>query len=108
MDMDILLQILAFTTTVLVLVSIHEAGHFFVARLLGIKVLRFSVGFGKSIWSRRAKNGIEYCVGILPLGGYVKLLDEREVIVSENEKHLSFNRQPLWARFLVVAAGPLT
>lgn len=106
--MDVLLQILAFATTVLVLVSVHEAGHFFVARFLGVKALRFSIGFGKSIWKRTAKSGVEYSIGILPLGGYVKLLDEREMLVPENEKHLAFNRQSIMKRFLIVAAGPLT
>lgn len=106
--MDIVLQITAFLITVLVLVSIHEAGHFWVARWLNIKVLRFSIGFGKPIWQRQAKNGIEYSIGILPLGGYVKLLDEREGVVEEREKPFAFNRQSLWKRFLVVAAGPVT
>jgi len=106
--MDILLQITAFLITVLVLVSIHEAGHFWVARMLNIKVLCFSIGFGKPIWRRVAKNGIEYIVGVLPLGGYVKLLDEREGEVTDADKPFAFNRQTLWKRFLVVAAGPVT
>lgn len=106
--MDVFLQILSFATTVLLLVSVHEAGHFFVARFLGVKALRFSIGFGKSIWKRTAKSGVEYSIGILPLGGYVKLLDEREMLVPEQEKHLAFNRQSIPKRFLIVAAGPLT
>lgn len=106
--MDVLTKIFAFLLTVLVLVSIHEAGHMLVARLLKIKVLRYSIGFGKPLWKRTAKSGIEYVIGFLPLGGYVKLLDERDMIVSEADKPYAFNRQPLWARTAVVAAGPLT
>ncbi|MBA2654940.1 MAG: RIP metalloprotease RseP [Gammaproteobacteria bacterium] len=106
--MDVFTQILAFIITVLVLVSIHEAGHFVVAKLLGMKVLRFSVGFGKAIFKFHDKKGTEYVIAFIPLGGYVKLLDEREVAVPEAEKHLAFNRQPLWARTLVVLAGPMT
>ena len=90
-----------------VLVTIHEYGHFWVARKLGIKVLRFSVGFGKSLWSRTAKDGTEYVIAAIPLGGYVKMLDEREGDVADNEKHLAFNRQPVLARIAVVLAGPI-
>lgn len=107
--MDVLTQIFAFIVTVLVLVSIHEAGHMVVARALGIKVLRYSIGFGKTLWRHQGKkSGIEYVIALLPLGGYVKLLDEREASVPEDQKHMAFNRQPIWARVLVVAAGPLT
>lgn len=106
--MDILIQLAAFIITILVLVSFHEAGHFTVAKLLGVKVLRFAVGFGKPIYRLHDKSGTEYVIGFIPLGGYVKLLDEREVEVPEKEKHLAFNRQPLWARTLVVLAGPFT
>lgn len=106
--MDFLLQILAFISTVLILVSFHEAGHFVVAKMLGIRVLRFSVGFGKKIFRYRDKSGTEYVLALIPLGGYVKLLDEREVVVPPSEKPFSFNAQPLWARTLVVLAGPLT
>lgn len=102
------MQLVAFIITVLVLVSIHEAGHFLVAKLLGMKVLRFSIGFGKAFARFHDKKGTEYVLAWIPLGGYVKLLDEREVIVPKNEKHLAFNRQPLWARTLVVIAGPAT
>lgn len=105
---DIFIQILAFVVTVLALVSVHEYGHYLVARALGIKVLRYAIGFGKPIIQWTSKAGIEYVVAILPLGGYVKLLDEREEQVPEDEKHRAFNRQPLWSRTLVVAAGPLT
>lgn len=106
--LDILLQITAFVVTVLALVSVHEWGHMVVARMLGIKVLRYSIGFGKTIWSRTSKAGTEYVVAILPLGGYVKLLDEREGTVLPNERGMAFNNQPLWSRVLVVIAGPLT
>ncbi len=107
--MDVITQIFAFILTVLILVSIHEAGHMFVARALGIQVLRYSIGFGKSLWRYQAKkSGIEYVIALLPLGGYVKLLDEREMTVPEEQKHRAFNRQPLWARMAVVVAGPLT
>lgn len=106
--MDILLQTLAFIITILVLVSIHEAGHFIVAKLLGVKVIRYSIGFGKAIFRYRGKSGTEYIIGFIPLGGYVKLLDEREVVVPQSELHAAFNRQPLWARALIVLAGPFT
>ncbi len=106
--MDILTQIFAFLVTILLLVSIHEAGHMFVARAFNIKVLRYSIGFGKSLWHHRSKkSGTEYVIALLPLGGYVKLLDEREGAVPEEEKHRAFNRQSLGVRTAVVAAGPL-
>ena len=85
----------------------HEFGHFWVARRLGVKVLRFSIGFGRPLWSRRAADGTEYVVAAIPLGGYVKMLDEREDDVPEAERHLAFNRQDLWKRIAIVSAGPL-
>jgi regulator of sigma E protease len=107
--MDILIQIFAFLVTIVVLVSIHEAGHMFVARFFKIKVLKYSIGFGKALWRRQSKKtGTEYVIAVLPLGGYVKLLDECEGPVEEAEKHRAFNRQSLFARVAVVAAGPLT
>lgn len=99
-------SVLAFVVAIGVLVTVHEFGHFWVARRLGMKVLRFSVGFGKPILSRRGKDGTEYVVAALPLGGYVKLLDEREGEVPEDQRHLAFNRQPNWARSAVLIAGP--
>jgi regulator of sigma E protease len=107
--MDVVTQIFAFLMTVLVLVSIHEAGHMVVARALGIQVLRYSIGFGKVLWRHQSKkSGTEYAISLLPLGGYVKLLDEREMAVPEADKHRAFNRQSLLSRIAVVAAGPLT
>lgn len=103
--MDFLLQLLAFIITILLLVSVHEAGHFFVAKALGIKVLRYAIGFGKPLYRYKGPSGTEYIIGYIPLGGYVKLLDEREVIVPESEKAVAFNRKPLWMRTLVVLAG---
>jgi len=90
-----------------ILVAVHEFGHFWVARQLGIRVLRFSVGFGKAIWSRTARDGTVYAIGAIPLGGYVKMLDEHEGEVAEEELPQAFNRQPLWKRTLVVLAGPM-
>lgn len=107
MPMPILLNIFAFLLAVFILVVIHEWGHFWVAKRLGVKVLRFSVGFGKSLWRRFGKDGTEYVIAMIPLGGYVKMLDEREAPVPESEKHLAFNNKPVWARIAIVLAGPL-
>ena len=91
-----------------VLITFHEFGHFWVARKLGVKVLRFSVGYGRPIWKKQAgTDGTEYVVAALPLGGYVKMLDERESEVDASEVHRAFNRQPLSHRAAIVAAGPI-
>ncbi len=76
--MTILTYILAFLVAIGILVAVHEYGHFWMARRMGIKVLRFSIGFGRVLWSRRGSDGTEYAFSAIPLGGYVKLLDERE------------------------------
>lgn len=104
---EYLTTILAFIVAIGVLVAVHEFGHFWVARRLGFRVLRFSIGFGRALWSRTsAKDGVEYVIAALPLGGYVKLLDEREGNVPPSEAHRAFNRQPVWKRILVLLAGP--
>ena len=107
MILDTLQTVVAFIVTLGILVSFHEFGHFWVARRCGIKVLRFSVGFGKSLWKRTDRQGTEYAISVIPLGGYVKMLDEREGDVSESEKHLSFNNKPVLTRIAVVIAGPI-
>ena len=89
------------------LVTFHEFGHFWVARRCGVKVLRFSVGFGKPLWMRRGKDGTEYVIAAIPLGGYVKMLDEREGDVQEDELGRAFNRKSVWQRIAIVAAGPI-
>ncbi len=104
---SILTNILAFILTVFLIVTVHEWGHYIVARWCGIKVLKFSIGFGRPIWKRISKSGVEVAVGWIPLGGYVKLLDSREGEVKELEKHLAFDSALLWKRFLVVIAGPV-
>ena len=88
------------------LVVIHEFGHYWVARRCGVKVLKFSVGFGKALWSRTGNNGTEFVIAALPLGGYVKMLDSRETDVAESEKAVCFDRQSLRKRVAIVAAGP--
>ena len=90
-----------------VLVTFHEYGHFWVARRCGVKVLRFSVGFGKPLWSWHGKDGTEYVIAAIPLGGYVRMLDEREGEVAQGELGQSFNRKPVWQRMAIAAAGPL-
>ncbi len=97
----------AFVVAIGILVAFHEFGHFWVARKLGVKVLRFSIGFGKPLWIRKGKDGCEYVVAAVPLGGYVKMLDEREGEVPAGEVHLAFNRQSPYRRFAIVAAGPI-
>ena len=91
-----------------ILITVHEFGHYFVARRLGIKVLRFSIGFGRPLWSRKAgPDQTEYVLAAIPLGGYVRMLDEREGEVAPEELHRAFNRQSLGKRTAVVFAGPL-
>ncbi len=91
-----------------ILVAFHEFGHFWVARKVGVKVLRFSVGFGPIVWShQKDSDSTEYALSAIPLGGYVKMVDEREGPVEKKDLPYAFNRQPLWARFAIVLAGPL-
>jgi regulator of sigma E protease len=103
-----MLTLLSFVVTLGILIAVHEYGHYRVAVACGIKVLKFSIGFGKPIYTWRLKNkDTEFAIGMLPLGGYVKMLDEREAPVDPAERHLAFNTQPLASRAAVVAAGPL-
>ncbi|MBQ0714278.1 RIP metalloprotease RseP [Paraperlucidibaca wandonensis] len=88
------------------LIAIHEFGHFWVARRCGVQVLTFSIGFGPALWRRTAKDGVEYRLSMIPLGGYVRMLDEREGDVPDALKPRAFNRQSVWARMAIVAAGP--
>ncbi|MFY8326306.1 sigma E protease regulator RseP [Pseudoalteromonas sp. ZZD1] len=90
-----------------ILVTVHEYGHFWVARKAGVKVLRFSIGFGKPLLKWHDKQGTEYVIAAIPLGGYVKMLDERVDEVPESERHLSFNAKSVQARIAIVAAGPM-
>ena len=90
-----------------VLVTFHEFGHYWVARRCGVKVLRFSVGFGKPLWTRRNRNGTEFVIAAIPLGGYVKMLDEREVEVPAGQRAAAFNNKTVWQRIAIVAAGPI-
>jgi regulator of sigma E protease len=89
------------------LITFHEFGHFVVARKLGVRVLRFSVGFGRPLWSRRGADGTEYVIAAFPLGGYVKMLDEREGEVPAAQLDQAFNRKPVGGRVAIVAAGPV-
>lgn len=89
-----------------VLVTFHEFGHYWVARRFGVRVLRFSVGFGKPLWTRRGRDGTEYVIAAIPLGGYVKMLDEREGDVAAADVAQAFNRQTVWRRIAIVLAGP--
>ena len=103
-----MLTLISFVLALGLLIAIHEYGHYKVAVLCGIKVLKFSIGFGKPIYSWRLKGKpTEFSIGMLPLGGYVKMLDEREAPVDAGERHLAFNTQPLKCRAAVVAAGPV-
>jgi regulator of sigma E protease len=105
--MELLQTILITLGTLAVLVTVHEYGHFWVARRCGIKVLRFSIGFGTALYRWRDKTGTEFVIAAIPLGGYVKMLDEREGNVAEKDLPYAFNRQPVLSRLATVAAGPL-
>jgi regulator of sigma E protease len=106
--MKMLIFIAAFLVAIAILVAVHEFGHYWVAKKLGFKVLRFSIGFGKPLLSRIGKDPdhTEYCLSAIPLGGYVKLLDEREGEVDPEELHRSFTRRPIAHRVAVLLAGP--
>jgi regulator of sigma E protease len=100
-------SIVAFIVAIGVLVTVHEFGHFWVARRLGVKVLRFSVGFGKPLWMRKSgPDQTEYVIAAIPLGGYVKMLDEREGEVEPQDLERAFNRKSVWRRIAIVVAGP--
>ena len=102
-----MITVLWFLIAISILVAIHEFGHFYVARLCGVKVLRFSIGFGPRLLSWTDKKGTEFALSAIPLGGYVKMLDEREVEVSIAERDLSYNGKPAWQRIAIAMAGPL-
>ena len=104
-----MLTVLAFLLALGVLIAVHEYGHYRVAVACGVRVLRFSVGFGHVLWRWQPKGSpTEFVLGAFPIGGYVKMLDEREAPVAEHERHQAFNTQPLRKRAAIVAAGPLT
>lgn len=104
---DSLISVLALIVTLGVLITVHEFGHFWVARRLGVKVLKFSIGFGRPLWRRRGRDDTEYVIAALPLGGYVKMLDGREGEVPPHEAHRAFDRRPTLSRIAIVLAGPL-
>ncbi len=104
---DVLGSIWWLLVTLGVLITFHEFGHFWVARKLGVGVLKFSIGFGKPLWSRRGKDNTEYIIAAIPLGGYVKMVDEREGEVAEENLGKAFNRKSVWTRIAIVSAGPI-
>jgi regulator of sigma E protease len=106
--MSLLHTIVAFIVALGVLIVVHEYGHYIVARLCGVKVLRFSVGFGRALFTKRTgKDQTEWVIAAVPFGGYVKMLDEREGPVDAQEADRAFNRQTVWRRIAIVIAGPL-
>jgi len=102
-----MLTVVSFVVALAILIAVHEYGHYRVAVACGVKVLRFSIGFGRPLWRWTSpRSGTEFVLSVLPLGGYVRMLDEREAPVAPAERHLAFNTQPLRARTAIVAAGP--
>ena len=105
---ELAITIVAFLVTVGVLVVVHEYGHYSAARLMDVKILRFNIGFGKPLWlSRRGRDATEWVIASIPLGGYVKMLDEREGPVPERERARAFNNKSVAARIFIVLAGPI-
>jgi regulator of sigma E protease len=105
--MNILWSLAAFIVALGVLITVHEFGHFWVARRCGVRVERFSVGFGRALWRRTDRQGTEYVLAIIPLGGYVKMLDERVEAVAPEFRHQSFNNKKVWQRAAIISAGPI-
>ncbi|MCK8044337.1 sigma E protease regulator RseP [Shewanella sp. 1CM18E] len=104
---DFLWNFGSFVVALGILIAAHEYGHFWVARRCGVKVERFSIGFGKAIWRKTGADGTEYVLAMIPLGGYVKMLDERVEDVPEELKDQAFNRKTVWQRIAIVSAGPI-
>ncbi len=107
MILTILLSVFWLLVALLILVTIHEYGHYWVARRFGVGIRRFSVGFGKPIWMRTGADGTEYALAMIPLGGYVSMVDEREGPVRPSQRDSAFNRKPVSQRIAIVAAGPI-
>lgn len=107
--MQALITLFTFIVTIGILVGFHEYGHFTAARMCGVRVLRFAIGFGRPLYRFTSKNKTEWVIGSIPLGGYVKLLDGRdqEQTIHPAERHNAFDLKPLWQRSFIVAAGPL-
>ena len=105
--LSILWSFVAFIIALGVLITVHEFGHFWVARRCGVRVERFSIGFGKALWQRRDRHGTEYVIALIPLGGYVKMLDERVESVPAELRHQAFNNKAIWQRASIIAAGPV-
>jgi regulator of sigma E protease len=104
----VLINLLSFVVAISVLVAVHEFGHYLVGRLCGMKVLRFSIGFGKPLWTWiGGRDRTEYCVSAIPLGGYVKFLDERDTEIEPSDQGRAFNHRPVPARIAVLLAGPM-
>ncbi len=105
--LSILWSFVAFIIALGVLITVHEFGHFGVSRRCGVRVERFSIGFGKALWQRRDRQGTEYVIALIPLGGYVKMLDERVESVPAELRHQAFNNKAIWQRASIIAAGPV-
>ena len=105
--LSILWNLAAFIVALGVLITVHEFGHFWVARRCGVRVERFSIGFGKALWRRTDKLGTEYVIALIPLGGYVKMLDERAEPVAPELRHYAFNNKTVGQRAAIIAAGPI-
>ncbi|PLR32823.1 zinc metallopeptidase RseP [Chimaeribacter californicus] len=105
--MNILWSLAAFIVALGVLITVHEFGHFWVARRCGVRVERFSIGFGRALWRRTDRQGTEYVIALIPLGGYVKMLDERVEAVPPELRHQSFNNKTVWQRAAIISAGPV-
>lgn len=105
--MNILWSLAAFIVALGVLITVHEFGHFWVARRCGVRVERFSIGFGKALWRRRDRQGTEYVIALIPLGGYVKMLDGRVADVPPEMAHQAFDHKTVWQRAAIVSAGPI-
>lgn len=104
--LNFIIAIIGIILTIFIIVGFHEFGHFIVARMVGIKVLRFSIGFGKTLFRFFDKRGTEYVIAAIPLGGYVKMLDSTEENIPEDQKPFAYNYQPIYKKMLVVLAGP--
>ncbi len=103
----LLISIISILLTIFIVIGTHEFAHFIAARLLGVKIIRFSIGFGKTLFRWHDKKHTEYVIALIPLGGYVKMLDEREESVDKKDLPQAFNRQPFYKKFLIVLAGPV-